>query len=252
MTIGSAGIGIGIIYTKLVGGLARAIGGFTGLINCGNLLTEKLDVGNNGNTVYGASIGQGYGNLNGATIAGLPIYRIAVDSVLQVPVLAMGDGTQQIPGVIDITLNFQSYGIITLDWDGTNLIYTKNGGAESAAFSAYIISLFGQRTSYDLQNSLANAYDATQANFGGLTNLSRVLAASAETNESTISMFVRFNTSGIAQKVYDIGDAADGTGAETTRMRINASDIMRAIFSNWDGAGWSQIASVDSRRYYHR
>jgi len=146
------GITLRELGARTVSSLNSFIAGWTGLENCGNLLTEKIDIGNNGNTVYGASVGAAppYGNLNGAQIAGLDVYRISVDSVLQVPALGMVDGTQQIPGVIAITLNFQSYGLITLDWDGTNLIYTLNGGAEAQAFSAYVIRLNGQRSSYDV------------------------------------------------------------------------------------------------------
>ncbi len=242
--------GVGMPLSKSVGQFIAgdqdiplsALIGWTGLESCGTLLDYDMTVGNNGNTVIGASIGGGYGNLNGATINGLLVYRISVDTVLDAVALAMVDGVTQIPGVDTVVLTFQSFGEITLTWNGGSNLYTRTAAdTESTAFTAYLSSLDGQGTSYD------NYLLPIQAQFDGTTALRRAIISNTDANEITVSLWVWRNTGIINRKMYDIGDGTT-SGNETTRLRFNGSGNVDSLLSSTidGGANWTNAAVINT------
>lgn len=131
---------------------SKGLRGWTGLKSCGSLLADSLDVGNDGVSLYGVDNTAVWGASSLLNIGGLAFVRLACDvsSGLENIVLALGDGTQQMPGISTITVTFQSYGDIVLPWEGA-VIGTYS--TLDANFAAYMMSLDGQRTSFNYEVS---------------------------------------------------------------------------------------------------
>jgi len=223
--------------------MARAIGGNTGLLNCGNLLNFKIDVGRNLNLTdrYGYLDPidvNAHGIIVDNNVAETIIYGAYSQTSQGFSILSFGvAGNEQIQLRNTITVTWQGYtGAVTYVWDGANLNYRFT----DAPLAAWIASLNGQRVSFDVE------YIAIMATDDGTTVLRRAIANSAEINEITTSMWI-WRDSGInaGMKMYDVGDG-NTSGTETTRFRFNAAAQLKSFVSNSPDAGgtWSAVASV--------
>jgi len=242
MTLGTVGVGIGIIYPPSGGGALRFTRGWTGLVNCGNLLTFKLDVAFNSGTLYGyrdpGDPVLPFGALDNNQISETTIYAAHVDTGANICQLRFGvNGFSKIQDLDAVTITWQGYPTITYLWDGANLDYRVT----DAALAGYISRLDGQRISFDLD------YIAIQATVDGTTALQRAILVNTESNEITVSMWARRDTGITVRKLYDIGDAIDG-GNETTRLRIDNFAQIDSILSNTidGGANWTNLAVINS------
>jgi len=241
MTLGTVGVGIGIIYPPSGGGVLRFTRGWTGIANCGNLLTYKLDVAFNSGTLYGyrdpGDPVLPFGALDNNQISETTIYAAHVDTGANICQLRFGvNGFSKIQDLDAVTITWQGYPTITYLWDGANLDYRVT----DAALAGYISRLDGQRISFDLD------YIAVMASVDGTTALTRAVAANVEANEITISMWVwRDSGVNVPQKLYDIGDAAT-PGLETTRLRFSGAAVLKSFLSNTPDGGttWNEVASV--------
>ncbi len=232
---------VNTVYTGLIEAKLLVIAGWTGLTNCGNLLTYKLDVGNSTTTLYGyrdpSDPSLPFGDLDNNIIANTILYAAHVDTNTNICQLRFGvNGFSKIQDLDVVTFTFQGYPPLIYLWDGANLDYR----VVDIGLTNYISALDGQRISFDPD------YIAVQAFFDGATALVHPVLASAEENEYTISLWLLRNTGVTTRKIYDIGDSLTA-GNETNRLRLDNSGQIDAIAANTPDGGttWNQIARVD-------
>ncbi len=138
----------------LFGGI-KIVAGWTGLENCGTLLTYKMVVGYDGGTPYGARAPNTvpeteFGSFAPTNVNGLLIYEVSADTG-NINVIRFGDaGDEQIQGSVNADVSFQGFAgnPVNYTWNGGNLYYQIT--ASNQALTDYIISLDGQRISIDV------------------------------------------------------------------------------------------------------
>jgi len=155
---------IGAVITQVISSVMggdspltiRFISAWAGLKNCGNLLQNKMQVGDDGGTLIGFTSLDGpipHGSVNPDSIGGVKIYRLSVDTSNNLVELKMGiTGTEQIAGINNVSFNFQEFGSITLAWNSNvNLVdgYSISQSDQSAIdFTNYMARINKLNTSY--------------------------------------------------------------------------------------------------------
>jgi len=228
------------VYKKgIFGGIAKAIAGWTGLENCGNLLEYKIDVGYNNSVSYGyrdpADPVSPFGTIDNNVVAETIIYAAEVASNTNVCILRFGvNGFSKIQDRDTVTVTWQGYPALIYLWNGTNLNYEIT----DAGLTNWLVALNGQRVSIDVE------YIAIMAKADGTTAFQRAIAAGGGVNEVTVSMWV-WRNSGIntSQKMYDTGDGVTG-GNDTTRFRHSTTGGLKSILSNADTGTYVEVSSV--------
>jgi len=226
------------VYNSLAKFSLRATIGWTGLENCGNLLSYPSDVGNSGTTLFGyrdpTDGVSSFGTLPNNIIAGTVLYAWHVDTATNICQLRFGNGFQKIQERDSVTITWQGYPTITYLWDGTNLDYR----VVDVGLTNWIAPLDGQRVSFDPE------YIAIMAIVDGTTALQRAVVDVEEADEVTISMWVwRDSGVNVSQKIYDIGDGIT-PGNDTSRMRFSPTGGLKSIVSNVVAGTYSEVASV--------
>lgn len=142
------------VYRRTGAGVLGIRAGWTGLENCGNLLTYKMDVGYDGGTLYGYihdNDANTIGGLYPDIINGQTIYWVTVDSGTDVSHVRFGAaGNEQLGTSNTIDLTFQGFANnpVNYTWTGGSNLYQIT--ANDPALTAYLVGLNGQRTSFEL------------------------------------------------------------------------------------------------------
>jgi len=146
------------VITTVFGGdsfILKAIRGWAGLKNCGNLFEYKIDAENDGANLVGVRLvasGSPFGVIDNSFLSGEQIFQITVNTALDRPVVRMGAaGITQIVGINNIEMDIQGFGKITLVWnvnpasvDSYSIIETD---PLAISLSNFFAKIDGQRTS---------------------------------------------------------------------------------------------------------